>query len=51
MILVKEIGLSWLQSDKVDSFIIGLILASFHSEGTHWSCKERFNTYVSTGAR
>jgi len=49
--LVKEIGLSWLQEVNGSSLGAGLIFASFHNIGTVCCRREALNTSVMTGAR
>ena len=48
--LVKEIGLSRLHVSKGVSLGIGVILASFHKQGTNCFLREELNTLVIVGA-
>ena len=51
MMLVNEIGLSWLYSDNGDSFGMVETFASFHNVGATWCPKELLKILIITGAR
>ena len=51
MLLVSDIGLSWLHTVNGDSFGMGLILAVFHADGTVCWPSDLLKTLVITGAR
>ena len=48
--LVKKIALSLLHVSKGVSFGIGVLLASFHKQGTNCFLREELNTFVIVGA-